>query len=162
MPTGSPVGPGFAVRSPSALTGRSSARVGERLVMIPSRCYEIDLVALLESGTEREFRYFAAFFSAQAFAPDVQGRSFLERALEESTANAVAVGRALEAQVFDAVPLIAQGLLGEDERSRPAPSDAFDHALVLLYRLLFLPARRGPCAAADRQCSLRPLQPAVP
>lgn len=105
--------------------------------LVEGACYEIDLVALLESGTEREFRYFAAFFSAQAFALDAQGRSFLERALEESTANAVAVGRALEAQVFAAVPLIAQGLLGEGERSRPALSDAFDHALVLLYRLLF-------------------------
>jgi hypothetical protein len=105
--------------------------------LVDGACYEIDLPALLEGGTERDFRYFAAFFSAQAFVPDQRGRSFLDRALEESTANAIAVGQALERQVFSAVPLIAQGLLGDEERSLDALAEAFDHALVLLYRLLF-------------------------
>ena len=79
--------------------------------LVEGACYEIDLPALLEGGGERDFRYFVAFFSAWAFTPDARGRSFLDRALEESTANAVAVGQALERQVFSAVPLIAQGLL---------------------------------------------------
>jgi hypothetical protein len=105
--------------------------------LVEGACYEIDLPALLEGGTERDFRYFAAFFSAHSFAPDQRGRSFLDRALEESTANAVAVGQALEQQVFSAVPRIAQGLLGEEDRSEVTLAKAFDHALVLLYRLLF-------------------------
>lgn len=105
--------------------------------LVEAACYEIDLVALLEGGTERDFRYFAVFFSAAAFRPDGEGRSFVDRALEESTANAVAVGRALERQVFSAVPRIAAGLLGGDDRSDDSLRAAFDNALVLLYRLLF-------------------------
>ena len=105
--------------------------------LVETACYEVDLVALLEGGAERDFRYFAAFFSAQAFRPDSAGKSFLDRALEESAANAVAVGQALERQVFSAVPRIAEGLLGGDSRSEDSLRAAFDNALVLLYRLLF-------------------------
>jgi N-6 DNA Methylase len=39
--------------------------------------------------------------------------------------------------VFAAVPAIAQGLLAEEEHSPANLAAAFDHALVLLYRLLF-------------------------
>lgn len=105
--------------------------------LISGACYEIDLVALLEGGDLEAFRYFAAFFAASAFAPDPQGRSFLDRALSESQANAVQVGEALERQVFSAVPLIAEGLLGDEPRTETALAEVFDNALVLLYRLLF-------------------------
>lgn len=99
--------------------------------------YEVDLVALLEAGDPRAFRWFSVLLSAAAFTPGVDGRSLLDRALSESRASAVAVGDALERQVFDAVPLIADGLLGGEERSDAALAAAFDHALILLYRLLF-------------------------
>jgi hypothetical protein len=105
--------------------------------LVSGACYEVDLVALLRGGDPAAFRYFAAFFSSTAFAPDSQGRSFLERALSESQANAVQVGEALERQVFSAVPLIAEGLLGDEPRTEQTLADAFDNALVLLYRLLF-------------------------
>jgi hypothetical protein len=113
---------------------RLYARDGD---LTEAACYEIDLVQLLEDGTVDEFRYFAAFFAATAFATGLDGRSFLDRALADSEANAIAVGDALERQVFAAVPLIAEGLIGETERSPSALADAFDHSLVLLYRLLF-------------------------
>lgn len=99
--------------------------------------YEVDLVALLEADDERLFRWFARFFSASAFAADVGGRSLLDRILAESRAGAVAVGSAIESQVFAAVPSVAEGLLGADARTDGALSEAFDNALVLLYRLLF-------------------------
>ena len=99
--------------------------------------YEIDLIDLLEGGDAGEFRRFAAFFGAPAFRLDDGGRSFLDRALDESRANAVEVGEALQRQVFAAMPSIALGLLGDDERSPEALRDAFEHALVFLYRLLF-------------------------
>jgi Eco57I restriction-modification methylase/N-6 DNA Methylase len=105
--------------------------------LISGACYEVDLVGLLEGEDAEAFRYFAAFFSAAAFAPDGQGRSFLHRGLSESQANAVQVGAALERQVFSAVPLIAEGLLGDEPRAQTSLADAFDNALVLLYRLLF-------------------------
>ncbi|HEV2772139.1 MAG TPA: hypothetical protein VGV57_04845 [Thermoleophilaceae bacterium] len=99
--------------------------------------YEADLVALLEADDERLFRWFARFFSASAFAADAGGRSPLDQILAESRAGAVAVGSAIERQVFAAVPSVAEGLLGADARTAGALSEAFDNALVLLYRLLF-------------------------
>jgi hypothetical protein len=105
--------------------------------LVSGACYEVDLVALLRGGDPAAFRYFAAFFSSAAFAPKTQDESFLERALSESQANAVQVGQALERQVFSAVPLIAEGLLGDEPRTEQTLADAFDNALVLLYRLLF-------------------------
>lgn len=105
--------------------------------LISAPCYEVDLVALLEGGDPQAFRYFSAFFAAAAFTPGPDGRSFLERALAESRAGAVQVGATLERQVFSAVPLIAEGLLADEARTPEALASAFDHSLVLLYRLLF-------------------------
>jgi hypothetical protein len=105
--------------------------------LVSGACYEVDLVALLQGADYDAFRYFAAFFTSGAFTPDVRGRSFLERALSASQENAVQVGEALERQVFSAVPRIAEGLLGDEERTDAALAEAFDNALVLLYRLLF-------------------------
>ena len=105
--------------------------------LVSGACYEVDLITLLQGGDYEAFRYFAAFFASAAFTPDARGRSFLERALSESQENAVQVGEALERQVFSAVPRIAEGLLGDEERTEAALAEAFDNALVLLYRLLF-------------------------
>lgn len=105
--------------------------------LVEGACLEVDLIALLESSDEQQFRIFQALFSAASFMPDDSGRSFLDRALAESRASSVEVGRALERQVFDAVPLIAEGLLGEEGYDQDALDAAFQHALVLLYRLLF-------------------------
>lgn len=105
--------------------------------LVEAASFEIDLVALIEHGDPSAFRWFAAFFSARAFAPGESGLCFLDRVLTESDANAVEVGRTLEEQVFAAVPLIAQGLLGDDERMSEGLAAAFDNSLVLLYRLLF-------------------------
>jgi hypothetical protein len=99
--------------------------------------YEVDLIALMEAGDPRALRRFAAFFRAAAFRPDASGRSFLDRALDESRANAVKVGDALQRQVFRAVPDIALGLLGEDGHTPESLKKAFEHGLVFLYRLLF-------------------------
>lgn len=105
--------------------------------LIEGACLEIDLVNLIETGEPERLRPFLAFFGRQAFVSGPDGRSFLDRALAESKARAVAVGDGLEGQVFAALPLIAQGLLGDDERTPEALADGFDNALILLYRLLF-------------------------
>lgn len=117
--------------------GRIWRLYAEKGDLVEGAYYEVDLVALLEAGDPRELRRFAAFFSASAFRPDQDGKSFLDRALEESRANALKVGDALQRQVFTAVPNIALGLLGEDEQSPENLRYAFEHALVFLYRLLF-------------------------
>lgn len=105
--------------------------------LVTGACYEVDLVALLQGGDPDAFRYFAAFFSASAFGAGPDGRSFLDRAVAESKANAVRVGATLERQIFSAVPLIAEGLIAGEERTPEVLAAAFDNSLVFLYRLLF-------------------------
>ena len=113
---------------------RLYAQLGD---LVEGAYYEVDLVALLEAGDARALRNFVAFFSASAFEPDENGRCFLDRALEESRANAIEVGDALQRQVFAAVPNIAQGLLGDDPPTEENLDAAFEHSLVFLYRVLF-------------------------
>ena len=99
--------------------------------------YGVDLVALLERGDANEFRRFAAFFSQSALEPDERGLCLLDRMLREAERSAVAVGDALERQVFEAIPLLATGLLGEEDRSEASLAAAFENSLVFLYRMLF-------------------------
>lgn len=106
--------------------------------LVEGACLELDLVAALEADDPEPFSYFATLLSADAMRPDAAGESLLDRALAESRVNAVRVGDTIERQVFAAVPLLAEGLLAADEREPAALSAAFDGALVLLYRLLFL------------------------
>lgn len=105
--------------------------------MVEGACLEVDLCALLDARDVEAFRYFAVLFSVGAFAPGADDRALLDRALNGSRAQAIAVGEELRRQVFAAVPLVAGGLLGDDERTPEALSAAFDNALVVLYRLLF-------------------------
>jgi hypothetical protein len=105
--------------------------------LVERACHEVDLGALLEEGDAEGLRYFTGFFAAAAFVPGPDGRSFLERALEDSHLHAVEVSDHLERAVFAALPSIATGLLGDDPRSEIALRDAFANALVFLYRTLF-------------------------
>ena len=91
----------------------------------------------LERGDAAEFRRFAAFFGRPALEPDEQGLCLLDRMLREAERSAVAVGDALERQVFEALPLLATGLLGDEERSEESLAAAFENSLVFLYRMLF-------------------------
>jgi type I restriction-modification system DNA methylase subunit len=99
--------------------------------------YGVDLVALLERDDADEFRRFAAIFSHAALESDEQGLSLLDRMLREAERSAVAVGDALERQVFEAIPLLATGLLGDEDRSDVSLGAAFENSLVFLYRMLF-------------------------
>lgn len=99
--------------------------------------YEVDLAAALAADDQAQWVSFAAFFGAAAFRPDASGSCLLDRAVDESRASAVALGESLERQVFGAVPLIAEGLIGGEPATPDLLAAAFDHALVFLYRLLF-------------------------
>lgn len=99
--------------------------------------YGVDLVALLERGDHESFRLFAAFFGRAALEPDEHGLCLLDRMLREAERSAVAVGDALERQVFEAVPLLASGLRADDPRSEESLASAFENSLVFLYRVLF-------------------------
>jgi hypothetical protein len=119
-------------------------------LLVERAAHEVDLVALLEDGDVDDLRYFAAFFGAAALRTDLDGRTFLERALDDSALHAVQISGALERAVFAAVTPIAEGLLGSDPRSRETLDEAFANALVFLYRVLF-------CLYAEAR-SLLPVQ----
>ena len=105
--------------------------------LLDGACYEVDLVGLIELGDAERFREFAFFFSADSLRPDSDNLSTLDRMLAESIEVAEKLGESLEDQIFEALPLIATGLLGSEEPTREALDEAFEHGLVLLYRLLF-------------------------
>jgi hypothetical protein len=117
--------------------GRIWRLYARRSGLVERSCHEVDLGTLLEAGAPNDLRYFSAFFGAQAFVPGDDGRSFLERALDDSHLHAVEVSDQLERAVFAALPAIATGLLGDDPRTKEALESAFANALVFLYRALF-------------------------
>lgn len=106
-------------------------------LLVERATHEIDLVRLLEEGEPKDIRYFVAFFGAAALAPGPDGRTFLERALDDSALHAVEISGALERAVFAAVPPIAAGLLGDEPSTRESLDKAFANSLVFLYRVLF-------------------------
>lgn len=107
--------------------------------LVEGACLEVDLIALIEAQDAGALRYFTTLFSAAGLAPGPDGRSVADRALDGSRARAVAVGDRLQSQIFAAVPLIAEGLLADElaDVDDAVLATAFDHALVVLYRLLF-------------------------
>lgn len=105
--------------------------------LVEGACHETDLVAAVEGRDAAAIRTFLMLFGRDAYVPGHDGRNRLDALLEQSLAREVEVGEALERQVYRAVPLLAQGLLGDDEPNEANLTSAFEHALVLLFRLLF-------------------------
>ncbi len=110
--------------------------------------YEADLAGILESGDPDEFKRFYLFFRSEAFAPDEDGRCFLDRLREESQRYATEVEDSLKERVFESVvPAVAEGFLHNLREHRgvevgPDDREALDRiyggTLLLLYRLFFL------------------------
>lgn len=117
--------------------GRSWRLYSRDAPLVERATHEVDLVALLEDGDADDLRYFAAFFGAAAFTPAPDGRTFLERALDDSRLHAVEVSEALERSIFGAVPELAAGFLVGEPRTRGHLDAAFANSLVFLYRVLF-------------------------
>ncbi|NUQ00547.1 MAG: N-6 DNA methylase, partial [Armatimonadetes bacterium] len=105
--------------------------------------FEVDLGDLLERGDADAFRWFWLFFRREAHLPDQSGRSFLETVLEGSEAYAAEVGDRLKDSVYDALRRLMNGLFDEpanhlDRHDPAAVARVHEHALILLYRLLFV------------------------
>jgi hypothetical protein len=117
--------------------------------------YEVDLVEALSppsvpparEGEEYEaFKRFWLFFRRDAFTPDAQGNTFLDRVRMGSDTYARVIGDRLKDLVFGEVfPLLAGGFaayrhaeLGEDATSETARQEIYQATLSLLYKLLFL------------------------
>ena len=106
--------------------------------------YEVDLIEAL--ADEDAFKRFWLFFRRDAFTPDAQGNTFLDRVRIGSDTYARVIGERLKDLVFGEVfPLLAGGFvayrhaeLGEDVTSETARHEIYQATLSLLYKLLFL------------------------
>ncbi|MHB9107877.1 MAG: Eco57I restriction-modification methylase domain-containing protein [Armatimonadota bacterium] len=101
--------------------------------------YEVDLEEAVRAQDPADFLYFYAFFRRAAFDPGPLG---LAELLDASTSYARSVGASLKAQVYDALRHVAQGFLDYPaNKLTPEPETLaaiHDHALILLYRLIFI------------------------
>ena len=120
-----------------------------------SEFYEVDLGDLFDAlppGGEPgdvqldRFRRWWLFFRRDAFLPDAQGRSFVQRVHEGSATYAREISDKLKELVFDQVmPEIAGGFvgyryheLGVREETEESLRQVYQASLSLLYKLLFL------------------------
>jgi Eco57I restriction-modification methylase/TaqI-like C-terminal specificity domain/N-6 DNA Methylase len=103
------------------------------------RFYEVDLPALMRSGSAEDFLYFYAFFRRAAFEDYPLGVGAL---LRESADYARSVGDSLKVQVYEALRHLAQGFLDHPRNrlsaGRGTLREIYDNSLILLYRLLFI------------------------
>ena len=102
------------------------------------RYYEIDLPALLESGSDADFLYFFAFFRRDAFLGTTLNLRDLLRASIELPATSATRSRRRSTTpscISRRLPRL---------RAQPSPTDPaalkaiYDNALIVLYRLLFI------------------------
>ncbi len=122
-----------------------------------SEFYEVDLAAIFspplhdeERGSGGEdldaFKRFWLFFRRDAFLPDAQGKSFVQRVHEGSATYARHISDTLKELVFEEVmPEIAGGFvayryqqLGIREETEESLRQIYQASLSLLYKLLFL------------------------
>lgn len=107
------------------------------------RFYEVDLPALVQTGSADQFRYFYAFFRRAAFEPQASDVNLSVAAiLKAGTDFARDVGDTLKQQVYDALRHLAQGFLdypGNRLANDPETlKQIYDNSLIVLYRLLFI------------------------
>ena len=102
--------------------------------------YQVDLVQLLEEGTEENLKYLYLFFRKAALI-QVDGKSFLDRVLEDSNQYAVELEADIKKRAYDVVEVLCRGFaagFSHDQLTEQALNTIYDNSLTLLYRLLFV------------------------
>lgn len=101
--------------------------------------YEVDLPQIVTLD-EDTFLYFLAFFHKDAFQPDGTGECFLDRAYRASTEYAAKVSDELKDNVYEALRLLAEGILSFPGNTlKPEDLDLVrENAFIVIYRLLFI------------------------
>jgi len=102
--------------------------------------YHVDLPVLIQQNDLEKFKYFYHFFKLQAFLPDAQGLTFLDRIFKESINYAIEIGDELENRVYEALEECAKGFLALSSNNLPIDKleEIRENSLILLYRLLFI------------------------
>ena len=101
--------------------------------------YQIDLVQLLEAP-EEALKYFYLFFRKSALI-QIDGKSFLDRVLENSNQYAAELEADIKERAYEVVELLCRGFaagFSPDQLTGQTLRDIYDNSLTLLYRLLFV------------------------
>jgi hypothetical protein len=72
--------------------------------------YEVNLEDILRQREIEGFKYFYLFFRREAFLPDINGITFVEKVYQGSVQYATEVGDRLKESVYDALRLLMDGL----------------------------------------------------
>jgi len=102
--------------------------------------YQVDLVQLLEEAPEENLKYLYLFFRKAALI-QVDGKSFLDRVLEDSNQYAVELEADIKERAYDVVEVLCRGFaagFSHDELTEQTLKTIYDNSLTLLYRLLFV------------------------
>ena len=108
--------------------------------------FEIDLLAALEAPKENTAlavtTFFWAFFNQRACRADAHGTIFLDEALSQSRAYAIALEADLRDNAYRSLEQLIIGFFAGDGRLNPKNAghrdEVYQNSLYLLYRLLFL------------------------
>ena len=108
--------------------------------------FEIDLLAALHAPDETKAKavaaYFWLFFNQASFRPDAQGKIFLNEAISQSRAYAVALEADLRDNAYRSLEQLIIGFFeGDQTLNKDDVADrnlVYKNSLYLLYRLLFL------------------------
>jgi len=101
--------------------------------------YQVDLLQLLDAP-EEALKYFYLFFRKAALI-QVDGKSFLDRVLEDSNQYAVELEADIKERAYEVVELLCRGFaagFSTDQLTGQTLRDIYDNSLTLLYRLLFV------------------------
>ena len=109
--------------------------------------FEIDLLAALHAPEDSNAglavaTFFYAFFNQSAFRADAHGHIFLDEALSQSRAYAIALEADLRDNAYRSLEQLIIGFFAGDGRLNPKNANhrdqVYQNSLYLLYRLLFL------------------------
>ncbi len=108
--------------------------------------FEVDLLAAVEAPNDRSAlavaTFFWAFFNQKAFTPDAHGTIFLNEALSQSKAYAIALEADLRDNAYRSLEQLIIGFFAGDARldaqNAAHRAQVYQNSLYLLYRLLFL------------------------
>ena len=102
--------------------------------------YQVDLVQLLEKAPEEALKYFYLFFRKAALL-QVDGKTFLDRVLEDSNQYAVELETDIKERAYEVVEVLCRGFaagFSHDQLTEQTLRTIYDNSLTLLYRLLFV------------------------
>ncbi|MEW6033514.1 MAG: Eco57I restriction-modification methylase domain-containing protein [Chloroflexota bacterium] len=103
--------------------------------------YQVDLVQILEEGTEEQLKWFILFFGKKSLLLSVDNKSLLDRVLEGSADYAIELEAHIKERAFEVVEHLCRGFAASfmpEQLTENALDEIYDSSLILLYRLLFV------------------------